>query len=297
MIGRIHLKHALKCAVGWLSVAHAQVGGGTRAVHGCILVYHRVAPIGFVDSRLDDWNVPPWTLERHLEVLCNIGRIIPLLELPLRLRENAAADRPWICLTFDDGYSNFNHHVLPVLRRYGAPATVFMPTSVIGAEEPMPFDRWACKHRQRASEDAWRPLSWREIDQCLDSGLVSIGSHSHWHKNGRECGSDELKEEAERSRAVLAARLGAENVQCYAYPYGSSRLGQVTPAYEQAVRGAGYRVAVTTDLGVAVSDSDLFRLPRLEAHPFDLPPVLRAKAAGSLAAYHLTDRLRRCRRT
>jgi len=31
------------------------------------------------------------------------------------------------------------------------------------------------------------------------------------------------------------------------WPYGSSRLGDVTEAYEQAVRDAGYDLAVTTD--------------------------------------------------
>ena len=83
----------------------------------------------------------------------------------------------------------------------------------------------------------------------------------------------------------------------YSYPYGSRRLGQVSDDYVEAVREAGYSFAVTTDLGIARADSDPLALPRIEANAVDSAPVLRAKAAGILAPYRLTDMLRRAERS
>ena len=107
----------------------------------------------------------------------------------------------------------------------------------------------------------------------------------------------QLDEEAGRSRAILVERLGESAGRAYSYPYGSRRLGQVTDQYIAAVAGAGFRLAVTTDLGMAGPGDDLLALPRVEAHALDTPPVLRAKIRGVLAPYRLTDRLRRAKRT
>ena len=64
----------------------------------------------------------------------------------------------------------------------------------------------------------------------------------------------------------------------------------------RAVKDAGYRLAVTFDLGRVTANSDPYLLPRVEAHGLDGPAVIRAKVLGSLAPYRLTDRLRRAER-
>lgn len=139
-------------------------------------------------------------------------------------------------------------------------------------------------------------MVWSEIEACLDTGRVTVGSHSHEHLNGRFCSAAQFVDETNRSREVLHARLGIDQGNVYAYPFGSSRLGFVPPAYRQAVVDAGYQLAVTSDLGMATEASDCYRLPRVEAHGLDSPSVLRAKAGGVLAPYHVIDRLRRQQR-
>jgi peptidoglycan/xylan/chitin deacetylase (PgdA/CDA1 family) len=296
MFGRIHIKRGVKRTAGWLAVANALVSSRSSAIHGCVLVYHRVADVGFIDPRVDDWNVPPRRFERQIAALCDMGQIVPLPDLPKMIKSGNSSDRPFICLTFDDGFANFHRNVLPVLVRYSVPATLFVPTVTIGGTEPMPFDRWGIKNRHRVTEDAWRPLRWNELQECFDSGLVTIGSHSHLHRNARDWEPSDLKEEADRSRDILAGRFGADRIQCYAYPYGSSRLGQVTDAYIEAVRSAGYQLAVSTNLGLATPDSDPFLLPRIEAHPLDTTAVLRAKTRGYLLPYFVTGWMRRASR-
>jgi hypothetical protein len=160
----------------------------------------------------------------------------------------------------------------------------------------MPFDRWGNHHRGTMPADAWRPLDWQQIEQCMASGLVTFGSHSHRHLDGRLASAEMLVAEAGQSRDVLRAHVGAEHARLYAYPYGSFRLGHVTPGYVDAVRDAGYQLAVSTELALVAPDDDRYLLPRVEAHGLDSPAVLRAKMAGALLPYRLTDSLRRARR-
>jgi peptidoglycan/xylan/chitin deacetylase (PgdA/CDA1 family) len=186
---------------------------------------------------------------------------------------------------------------LPILQHYQAPATVFVVTSVIEGREPMPFDRWSRAHRNEAPPEAWRAMDWAELEKCVASGVVTLGAHSHQHLQGQNCTAAQLAEEAGHSRALLLRRFGEAHASAYAYPYGSTRLGQATPEYVRAVRSAGYQLAVTTDLGLATPATDPYLLPRVEAHAVDGPAVLRAKAEGALAPYRLTDRLRKANRS
>ena len=288
---RMYLKRAIKGCAGIAAVAANRWSKHPAPETGCILTYHRVTELGFIDPKLDDWNVDPVRFERQLLALLDCTEIVPLAELLGRCSTASEGDRPLASLTFDDGYANFRTRVLPVLRRYRVPATVFVVTSLIDSSEPPPFDPWSMKYFKRAASDAWEPMSWADIDQCVQSGVVSIGAHSHRHLKANECSDEIFAEEAGRSMEILRARVG--DVAAYAYPYGSRRLGFVPPSYVRAVADAGYTLAVTTDLGRVTPTTDSYLLPRVEAHGVDSPAVIRAKALGSLGPYRLTDRMRR----
>lgn len=283
-------KAALKRAAGCGASLWHTVGGATAA-GGCILMYHRVANIGFRDPDLDDWNVPPRQFERQMAMLAECAEVVPLHAFPGQLSLGERG-KPLVTLTFDDGYANFFSEALPVLRHYQLPATVFVVTSLVGENDPLPFDAWSRRHASSVPAETVRSLSWPEIEVCLDSGLVDIGSHSHRHLNAAECRSEELLEEAHRSRSILQRQLGDEQGRWYAFPYGSSRLGSVNKPYVDAVKSAGYDLAVSTNLGLAGPASNRFCFPRVEVHGVDNPIVLRAKACGAILPYYLLDRLR-----
>ncbi len=295
-LGPITAKRAIKRAAGWAAVLTSPWVARPERPRACILMYHRVAALDFVDPRLDDWNVPPSVFAEHVAALAEFAECVPLSALPARLRAPAPTEKPLVCITFDDGYANFVDAALPVLLRHGLPAACFVVTSCVASEEPMPFDRWAQRHGRSVPTDAWRAADWAALERALASGLVTVGSHSHGHRDGSRCDAAALADEAGSSREILLRRLGPEAASVYAYPYGSSRLGHVTGAYVDAVRAAGYAMAVSTDLGLADAASDLFRLPRIEANPLDSAAVLRAKVRGALLPYRVTDRLRKPRR-
>lgn len=291
MIGPITLKRTVKQTAGWAAVLSGLFTEPSSR-HACIFYYHRIADVSFTDSRIDDWNVTPLQFERQIASLVNFAEIVPLIDLPRRLQTSVSNAKPLVCLTFDDGYANFHSQVLPILKRYQTPATAFVVTGSVDSPQPMPFDRWAQKNYERVQADTWRSLTWQQLEDCVASGLVTVGAHSHRHLRGSQCTYDQIVEEAERSREILRMRLGKAHSVQYAYPYGNTKLGDVSAQYKSAVEAAGYELAVTTDLGLAHAHQNPFSLPRLEAHMLDSPGVLKAKATGALAPYRLTDHFR-----
>ncbi|MFN2491858.1 MAG: polysaccharide deacetylase family protein [Pyrinomonadaceae bacterium] len=298
IIGPATLKRTVKQTTGWAAVLSRLLTSGRGHRGACIFYYHRIADIGFVDSQVDDWNVTPKQFARQIATLSEFAEIVPLVELISRLNQSPGNDaKPLVCLTFDDGYANFHTQVLPVLKEYNAPATAFVVTGAVDSRKPMLFDHWAQKNLHRVDSSTWRPLTWRELENCVASGLVTVGAHSHRHLRGSECTPGRIADEAGESRDVLRARLGVAHSLQYAYPYGNTKLGDVSPEYISAVKAAGYQLAVTTDLGLVEKESNPFCLPRLEAHVLDSPLVMKAKVMGALIPYRVTDHFRGIYRT
>jgi peptidoglycan/xylan/chitin deacetylase (PgdA/CDA1 family) len=69
-------------------------------------------------------EITPTFLDRAITLVRRLGfEIVPLDAVPDRLAH--PREKPFVALTFDDGYRDNVEHALPVLRRHGAPWTVF----------------------------------------------------------------------------------------------------------------------------------------------------------------------------
>lgn len=80
-------------------------------------------------------------LEDYLKALSKRYRFISL-EDAVEMLQGCKPIQPYsIVLTFDDGHRNHITHALPILRRYKAPATFFVPTGFINNLKPFWFDR------------------------------------------------------------------------------------------------------------------------------------------------------------
>ena len=84
----------------------------------------------------------PERFEQQLDVLSRVADFVPLNELASRLHRGRG-ERPAVALTFDDGYADNLYEALPLLDKYGAPATVFISTAWIGRAEPFWWDRFS----------------------------------------------------------------------------------------------------------------------------------------------------------
>ena len=88
-----------------------------------VLMYHSISPSAEPDPhRL---RVHPCRLDGHLRLLRRLGlRGVSLTEL-VRAADRGEAGG-LVGLTFDDGYTDFLDHAVPVLQRHGMTGTVYV---------------------------------------------------------------------------------------------------------------------------------------------------------------------------
>ncbi len=123
-------------------IAHLQrVNAGGRRVS--ILAWHRVVPDfeGMRRKVIPGLLTSTTTFDRQLEWLSRSFQILPLGEALEVLAGRQRSDRDVCVLTFDDGYADFLEHAVPILRRRGLPATVFVSSGHVDTGEPFLHDR------------------------------------------------------------------------------------------------------------------------------------------------------------
>ncbi len=105
------------------------------------------------------------------------------------------------------------------------------------------------------------PLTWAQVREMEESGLVSFGAHTMHHPVLAYLSDpEEVRREVSECRCVLEQRLG-HPVRTFAYPVGKfEHIGREVP---KAVRAAGYNWALTTIEAVNTPQSDPYLLERL----------------------------------
>jgi peptidoglycan/xylan/chitin deacetylase (PgdA/CDA1 family) len=127
-----------------------------------ILMYHAV-----VTSPL---AVPDWCFldERafrlQLEYLAGRFDVVPLSEAVRRLRQRTVR-RPTAVITFDDGFQSVHDVALPVLKRMGLPAAVFVVSGLVDTDDTP----WYCRLNRALAAATRRSLQWREETFAFDS--------------------------------------------------------------------------------------------------------------------------------
>ncbi len=101
-----------------------------------ILMYHRILPKATVNELIEPgMYVSVESFSRQLSYLTQYFDILPLAAIIAGLVPGASdkgSNKPQCAITFDDGWLDFLYHAFPVLKRFNAPATVFLPTNFIG---------------------------------------------------------------------------------------------------------------------------------------------------------------------
>jgi peptidoglycan/xylan/chitin deacetylase (PgdA/CDA1 family) len=109
---------------------------------------------------------------------------------------------------------------------------------------------------------AMRPLSWDQVREMRDSGLVTFGAHTHTHPILSRCTAADQCTEITTCRDRIAAELGSAPT-LFAIPNGSaSDYNAETLA---ALAGAGFSTACTMQNARVSTDTPLLELPRYGA--------------------------------
>jgi peptidoglycan/xylan/chitin deacetylase (PgdA/CDA1 family) len=156
-----------------------------------------------------------------------------------------------LVMTFDDGFDGVRTAALPLLRRAGGAATVFVVAEKLGGT-----DDW------NHPEPGEQLLNEEGVRELAANGW-EIGSHGSTHRSLVGLEANELLRETAGSRAILGNVVGKEVVS-FCYPFGA-----FDPPSVAAVREAGYLGATVIRSGISPPGDDLFQLKRIPVRGTD----------------------------
>lgn len=137
------VKTGIAATLGWTGADRVVASwAGTKALP-LVLGYHAV--VEDVRAHVGRAILPNLIsldmLERQLEWVGRRYRFIDLDELGSQMERGEPFSQPSAAVTFDDGYAGVYHHALPLLKRKGIPAGMFIVTEATGRPELQLYDK------------------------------------------------------------------------------------------------------------------------------------------------------------
>lgn len=191
-----------------------------------ILVYHNFNP-----TVPGSMSITPEKFETQLKWLKSNGfTVIPLSDLVSYL-EGRISSLPAksVVITADDGWESVYTYMLPLVRKYHIPVTLFIYPATIS--------------------NGPHVMTWDQLKELQQTGLFDIESHTYWHPNFKQERKRLSRYEYEKfvhvqlfnSKKILENKLG-KKITLLAWPYG------IYDNYlEQEAAKAGYVMAFSID--------------------------------------------------
>ena len=196
-------------------------------------------------------------------------------------------------ITFDDGHIR-NHELLPVIKQYRIPVTIFLCSGIVNTNRhywflfPHPtisdqtFKRMHNQEKLRLLEEAgFTPKTVFNAPQALTKEqieemkpYVNFQAHTQFHPCLPQCDDAEAWTEIADDKETLESEFKLA-INAIAYPNGDYSDRDI--AFSQQ---AGYSCGLTVDFGFNTVHSDLFRLKRFDANDTTDRNELIVKASG-----------------
>ncbi len=222
-----------------------------------VLMYHAFSET----DEIDRFVMPKRSFARQMRMLSLLRyRVIRFEDLAAALAEGRNLPRRAVAITIDDGYLD-NFEIAALLRKRGFPATVFLVSDRLGANNDWDSDGVVAGRAL---------LSQSEIDRMRSGGSIRFGAHTRTHAELPTIAHDLIESEVKGSRERLERTLETD-VLTFAYPYG-----QFDDRTVGAVAEAGFHGACTAYARRARVGDDPLLIPRIEIRGEDsLPRFLR----------------------
>jgi len=245
----------------WLPSTHAELtnrNDSLRAFRVPILLYHRFGPLAS-----DSMTVTTDNFKSELNYLSDNGyKVIPLGELVDYYlgRKKSLLPRS-VVITVDDGHKSVYTDMLPLVKKYQSPVTLFIYPSAIS--------------------NASYAMTWNQLREIKETGLFDFQSHTYWHPNFKKdkarLGPAEYESsvimQLKKSKERLEKELNVR-VNMLAWPFGIYDDDLVRKAKE-----AGYVATFTMERHPASKDDNVMILPR-----FLITNGEKGKAFGTILA-------------
>ncbi len=229
----------------------------TRSVVAFVVPLQEVSILCFhsISDAPQETSIPPGQFTRYLEALRAHGfAFVRLSDILAWHKGGNDIPRRAVAITFDDGYADVETAALPILKRFKAPATLFVAgdgdtaRTRLGNSIPL--------------------LDATALARLRTEDLVTIGYHGATHADVRALFGEALAHEV---TPPFPART-------FAYAGGN-----YSPEAVAAVRASGYEAAVSIKSTLVSRSSDLFLLPRsvITRDMASWEVVMRASRAAS----------------
>ena len=196
-----------------------------------VLNYHQIA------NNFTPLSVPPAVFDEQMAYLKDHGYItITPEELYEGIEENLSLPEKPVLITFDDGYVDNYNNALPIIKKYGMRATVFI---VPGFTDNNP-----------------NYLTWNQLKEMERNGFNGQ-SHTLTHQALEELPDDAIRAELLNSKLMLEKNLG-HPIDFLAYPTGTYNLHIAGIA-----KDVGYKAAFTIKYGNVDKGSNIYALERV----------------------------------
>jgi biofilm PGA synthesis lipoprotein PgaB len=168
------------------------------------LCYHDVRDdiTGHLDH--DQGAVSSRELVNQFSWLREHGYIVVSMQQVIDAKQGGAALPPKaVLLTFDDGYVSFYTRIYPLLKLFNYPAVFALVTQWLEVPEggKIPYGQ--------GFKDRKDFLSWDQVREMADSGLVEMAAHSHGLHHG------EMGNPQKNSQPAMVTRIYDPNSQAY----------------------------------------------------------------------------------
>lgn len=246
---------------------HPSLPGGECQSHTVmVLLYHH-----FVEGE----PITPWELNREdfalqMKYLKEEGYRTLSLEEFYSFYQQREFPPKSVLLTFDDAYHSFYTIAYPILLEYGLQGVVYPIVEFIpGLQREGSYSQY---------------LSFSEMRELQESGLVEFGSHTYGLHHFREDETPFIEpyenetEEEYRKRILVDLRLSRDllslqldrEISSLAWPYGMK-----TPIAEEIALEVGYEILLCGEPGLVTRNTPLTCIPRYSITSGSLEDFIR----------------------
>lgn len=218
------------------------------ATFDAVVLYHSIGGVTGANYR---WNLPVKHFHAQIKNLNERFEIVDLATL----FEQSKPGQKRIAITFDDAFRNVYKNAIPILRKLGLPATIFLSPSYIGDNHA---DRLRGRHNMQSSASKIVMTESQIQNLATDDNFI-LGNHTLTHPNLKTLDDEEaLQKEIETGKTIIQDRYGV-TVNQFSYPYG---------AYDDtaaSIVADTHNLAVTSRPDPVGADQDCYSIPRLDA--------------------------------